>query len=85
MGVATTRVSNDLGSPNLTQNLAHWMDVLGQPLFLNHGFKIFLNQSPKHPCNQSSIRYWLDPNPLLEFRPAFVDNISYTLVRYFSL
>ena len=35
MGVATTRAPHGLGPPNPTNKLAHWVDLLGQPLFRN--------------------------------------------------
>ena len=32
MDVATTRAPNGLGRPNPTEKLAHWVDLLRQPL-----------------------------------------------------
>ena len=39
--MGTTRAPNDLGPPNLTKKLAHWVDLFGQPLSRNHVFEIF--------------------------------------------
>ena len=39
IGVAATRDPNSLGPPNPTKNLAHWLDLLGQPLFQNNFFE----------------------------------------------
>ena len=42
MGVATTRPTNGLGLQKPTKKLADWVDLLGQPLFRNHFFEIFM-------------------------------------------
>ena len=39
--MATSRAPNGLGPPNPTKKLAHWVDLLGQPLSRNHVFEIF--------------------------------------------
>ena len=52
MGVDTTCAPNGLGPSNPTKKLAHWMDLLGQPLFRNHVFEIFRGEPP-HPLKLS--------------------------------
>ena len=37
---------NGLGSPNPVKQLAHWVDLLGQPLSRNHVFEIFKGEPP---------------------------------------
>ena len=40
MGVAVTPAPKDLGPQDPTKKLAHWVDLLGQPLSQKNGFKI---------------------------------------------
>ena len=40
IGVATTHAPNDLESLNPAKKLAHWLNLLGQPLSRNHIFEI---------------------------------------------
>ena len=46
MGVATTHAPNGLLPPNLTKKLAHWVDLLGQPLSGNLVFQMFWGEPP---------------------------------------
>ena len=46
MGVATTCAPNGLGPSNPTKKLAHWVDLLDQPLSRNHDFEIFRGEPP---------------------------------------
>ena len=41
MSVANVRPPDGLGLPHQTEKMAHWVDILGQLLSLNHVFKIF--------------------------------------------
>ena len=48
--MATTHAPNNcLGPPNPTKKLAHWVDLLGQPLTRNHVFEIFRPEPPTPP------------------------------------
>ena len=46
MRVATTRAPNYLGPTNPIKKLAHWVDLLGQPLPPNHVFEVFWGEPP---------------------------------------
>ena len=51
MGLDTTRAPNSLGLVNPTKMLAHWMDLLGQPLSRNQVFEIIRPEPyTKKPC-----------------------------------
>ena len=52
MGVATTRAPNGVGPSNPTKKLAHWEDLLGQPLSRNQFSKFSgVNPPTKHTGN----------------------------------
>ena len=53
MGLATTCAPNGMGPPNPTETLAHWMNLLGQPLSRNHVFEIFMDE-PRPPLKSKS-------------------------------
>ena len=55
MGVATTPASNDLGPPNPTKKLTHWVELLGQPLSRNHVFVILRGETPPPPWSLSKV------------------------------
>ena len=46
MGVATTRAPNVLGPRNPTKKLAHWVELLGQPLSRNEVLEISMGEPP---------------------------------------
>ena len=46
MGVVITRDPNGLGSSNPTKKLAHWVNLLGQPLSRNPVFEIIKGEPP---------------------------------------
>ena len=56
MGVATTLAPNGLGPPNPTKKLAHWMDLLGQPLSRNHIFKILRGELSLNIKEQTELK-----------------------------
>ena len=57
MEVATMRPPNGLGPPNPTEKLAHWVDLLGQPLSRNHSFEILRPEPPSPPLLDDGSRY----------------------------
>ena len=57
MCVATTRAPNGLWPPNPTKKLAHWADLLGQPLSRKHVFEIFKGEPP-HLTSEVYIIYY---------------------------
>ena len=56
MGVAATVAPKGLGPQDPTKKLAHWVDLLNQPLTRKLVFKNFGPESP-HPLKSSIVKY----------------------------